>query len=798
MQTLQINFEYVFEALPGMHVLLNADPPRFTIASISSEYSAKVCLTKTEATGKSIFELELECELKWDSSLRESLETVVKTGLPHSFHYTLPHGESSNTYHVSNHPLRSSQGDSPVQHIIHKLTLVEGFLFDATQQRLNATGEILLESLIEQAPVAMCYVAGENFVLKEVNSKMLELWGKSKEIVGMPILDAIPELIDQPFPDLMRDVYTSGREHSGTETKAYLNRSGTLEKFYFNFVYAPIRNSRGQVNGIMMIAVDVTGHVNARKELEESEKRYRDLISEATVATAVYIGSDMIVHLANDAMLRVWGKDRSVIGKPLREAVPELEDQPFHRLLETVYKTGQTYHSKEDRADLKVNGRLQSFYFNFTYKALYDTAGNIYGILNMAVDVSDIVKTKMAIHEAEERWRIALQSAELGTWDYFPDSKVFISSTRTKELFGLKESDHPGFEQMLMTIHPQDRERVAAEIRKSLRVEGGSTYRVEYRVVGVHGKNIRWHRTTGQAFYDENGDANRLTGTVLDITDRKEIEVALEERVNERTAELIAANRELERSNHELEQYAYVASHDLQEPLRKILVYSDLLKNNTALPSRTGQGDRLDKIISSAKRMSHLIQDLLNFSKLLESEMIFEMVDLNQVVKNVLDDFELMIAETGATLNIESLPTIQASPQQMNQLFYNLVSNALKFRKEGESPKLHIGAKLLRSSEVEKFNELNPSLNYYDIFVHDNGIGFDERYGRQIFQIFKRLNTRTKYEGTGIGLAVCRKIALKHQGVIFSESREDEGSVFHVLLPTEQHTNRDGWLSSSS
>jgi PAS domain S-box-containing protein len=786
MQTLQIDFESVFEALPGMHLLLNTDSPRFTIASISSEYSAKVCLSKEEATGRSVFDLHLECEFNWDTSLKESLETVIHTCLPHSFHYTIKQEDFSKTYHISNHPVLSQQGDRQVSFIIHKLAMITDLFFEVPKQSLEKTGEVSLESLIEQAPVAMCYVHGERFVLKEANNRMLELWGKSKEILGKPLLEGIPELIDQPFPDLMRNVFTYGKEHAGTETKAYLNRTGKLEEFYFNFIYAPVRNLQGQLTGIMMIASEVTGLVLAKKALEESEKRYRDLIAQATVATAVYVGSDMIIHLANEAMLRLWGKDQSVIGKPLREAIPELDGQPFHVLLDTVFKTGHTYHSKEDKADLKVNGRLHTFYFNFTYKALYDTEGNIYGILNMAVDVSDIVRTKMAIHEAEERWRLALQSAELGTWDYFPDSKIFICSAKTKALFGMEEDDESRFETMLNAIHPQDRERVAKEIRKSLQIEGGATYRVEYSVVRLNDKKLRWHRTSGQAFYKENGDAYRLTGTILDITDRKEIETALEERVSERTAELIAANRELERSNHELEQYAYVASHDLQEPLRKILVYSDLLKNNVPTQTAVTNEDRLGKIISSAQRMSYLIQDLLNFSKLLKTETVFQPVDLNQILKNVTDDFELMINETNANVSIDSLPTIQASSQQMNQLFYNLISNALKFRKENGRPNVQIGARRMTDKEVQNFGELNPSLVYFDIHVSDNGIGFDKRYSNQIFEIFKRLNTRSKFEGTGIGLAVCRKIAVKHQGLIHSESVEEQGSIFHVLLPETQ------------
>lgn len=781
MQTLQIDFESTFEALPGMYVLLNNNGPIFSIASMSNEYAAKVCISKDEAKGRSIFDMQLDCEFTWDHSLLESLQAVAATKLPHSFHYSVTKNDSTLVYHVANSPVMAKDGE--LNYIIHHVSTVADWRFDLQKPGSEKLGEGSFESIMEQAPVAIGITRGETFIIESANSKMLELWGKSEEIIGKPLLEVLPELIGQPFSSLLKDVFDTGKEYTGNENKAYLMRGGALQELYFNFVYAPLKNVYGEVTGIMIIASDVTNSVLGRRALEESEKRYRDLITNATVATGVYTGEDMIIKIANDEMLRLWGKDASVINKPLREAIPELEGQPFFDLLQHVYRTGETYHSNEDRADLVVDGVLQTFYFNFTYKALYDTSGKIYGILNMAVDVSGIVKTKIALHESEERWRTALQSAELGTWDYYPNEKRFICSERTKTLFGIPESEEAKFEAMLLAIDQRDRDLVAQEIRKSLRMEGGTYYSIEYRTI-IEGKTY-WHRTAGQAFYNEHGQAYRLTGTVLDITERKKIEEALEERVEARTTELISANRELERSNRELEQYAYVASHDLQEPLRKILVYSDLLKRNVP-PSSTNNEERLDKIITSAKRMSHLIQDLLNFSKVVKTEHVLTSIDLSEVLRNVLEDFELVIEEANAKVTVDNLPAIEASFQEMSQLFHNLVSNAIKFRKPDQTPVIHVGAKKLSTRQVQQFKELNHALTYYDIFVKDNGIGFDEKYSSQIFEIFKRLNTRSRFSGTGIGLSVCRKIAGTYQGLIYSTSVEGEGSVFHVLLPVKQ------------
>lgn len=780
MQALKLDFESTFEALPGMYALLNNDAPHFTIASMSTEYAAKVCVAVREARGQQIFQMQLDCEVGWDESLLESLQAVGATGLPHSFHHTIRKNDSTMVYHVMNTPVKGNGGT--VTAIIHHITPVADLQFDLRKPSLLKSDDQSIEAIMDQAPVAIAITRGKEFVIERVNSKMLELWSKTSDVIGKPVLEALPELINQPFPSLMKLVFESGQEYAGTETKAFLMREGTLHELYFNFVYSPLLNREGAVTGVIMIASEVTSSVMARRALEESEKRYRDLIMNATVATGVYIGENMIIEIANEEMIRLWGKDASVIKKPLLEAIPELEGQPFFALLQHVFATGETYHSTEDRADLVVNGKLQTFYFNFTYKALYNTAGKIYGILNMAVDVSDIVKAKIQLYESEQRWRTALQSAELGTWDYYPTEQRFICSDRTKTLFGISLEETEKFETMLLAIDERDRELVAQEIRKSLRFEGGAQYRIEYRVI-VNGK-VMWHRTAGQAFYKENGDAYRLTGTVLDITERKKVEEALEERVEARTAELIAANRELERSNRELEQYAYVASHDLQEPLRKILVYADLLKRNAPVTS-TNNEDRLEKIISAARRMSQLIHDLLTFSQLVKTDQVYSMTNLTEVVGNILEDFELSIEESNAQVSVDPLPEIEASFQEISQLFHNLISNALKFRRE-EPPAIHIGYRTLATKEIQAFPDLNQSLTYYDIFVRDNGIGFDEKYNTQIFEIFKRLNTRSKFSGTGIGLAVCRKITARYQGIIYSKSAEGKGSEFHVVLPARQ------------
>ena len=224
----------------------------------------------------------------------------------------------------------------------------------------------------------------------------------------------------------------------------------------------------------------------------------------------------------------------------------------------------------------------------------------------------------------------------------------------------------------------------------------------------------------------------------------------------------------------------------MQEPLRKIRTFVSILNlrhsNDIAFEAK----ELLKKISVSAERMSTLINDVLNFSKILDTKSAFEKTDLDEILNNVIGDFELLITQKKAVINHDRLPVIDAIPLQVNQLFYNLLSNALKFSKTDLSPVIIITTRILTEEDVKTYSSLNVKASYCEIIFQDNGIGFDKQFSDQMFLIFERLNLQERFEGTGIGLALCKRIVINHHGEIFAETKEEAGSRFHIILPLKQ------------
>jgi PAS domain S-box-containing protein len=546
------------------------------------------------------------------------------------------------------------------------------------------------------------------------------------------------------------------------------------------------KDEEGVATDFSGTVMDITEDKRKESELQDLQIRFQSIVMNAPTPIGVYIGKEMRIQIANDAILSAWHRDKSVIGKTFREALPELDGQEFYKLLDEVYTTGVPYIAKEARVDLLNEGQLKTYYFNFIYKALRDAEGNIFGVMNTASDVTDLVIARQELAKAEGQLRIAINSAELGTWTIDPRSGHAYISERVKEWYGLDE-DAVDLQSGFLAIHENDREKVVNKFMETLKPGNSDLYEDEYRVVNLKNKEQRIIRATAKVFYDDNNEAYLVSGIVQDITKQKMNEQELENQVELRTKELQLANMQLQQTNQELEQFAYVASHDLQEPLRKIRMFSGILQTHPLIDNDPEGHLYFNKIVGSADRMTNLIKDLLHFSRVTAKEELFSKVDLNEIVRNVEHDFELLIQQKKASITIGELPTIEAIALQMNQLFYNLIGNALKFTSDNEAPVISISSRAALTNEIQQHAGLLPSEKYQLITISDQGIGFDSFLKEKIFTIFQRLNPRDKYEGTGIGLALCRKIVLAHGGAIWAESELNKGATFYILLPLNQH-----------
>jgi PAS domain S-box-containing protein len=320
-------------------------------------------------------------------------------------------------------------------------------------------------------------------------------------------------------------------------------------------------------------------------------------------------------------------------------------------------------------------------------------------------------------------------------------------------------------------INPEDKEYVATSLQGVLAGNGDS--KVEFKILTAHG-NTKVVEALCRAVRNKHGEIEKMVGSVRDITEQRNIELSLQSHVEE-----------LNRSNKELEEFAYVASHDLQEPLRKITTFSDRLKDRYA-DALTGEGAMyLERMTASAENMRMLINNLLEFSRVTRSTQPFQEVDLSFIVQQVRADVELVMDETSTQILTMPLPTVEASISQMKQLFSNIILNAIKFRKQNLPPVITIDTAEVTKLDKKKY-KLFPDLTYYKIQITDNGIGFENEYATRIFQIFQRLHGKSEYPGSGIGLAICKKIMEHHHGVIFAESVPEQGARFTFIIPEKQ------------
>lgn len=643
--------------------------------------------------------------------------------------------------------------------------------------------ELFARNIIMNSEAAHAVWTGPDMIFEMANGKMLEMLGRDENILGKSLLDAVPELQQTGLLQRLRHVLQSGETHYQSEEMFVINRHGKPHTGYYNYSYKALQNAEGKTYAILCTAIDVTEQVLARKKLEDSEHAFRNLVIKAPVGLCIVAGQNMVVEVVNDLFLKLVGRQREELeGKGYWDVLYEAK-AAYEPILQAVFDTGNTYTGSEHQIPLMRNGSEEIVYVSFVYEPLKDDDGVISRVLILAIDVTIQVLARRKIEEAEERARLAIDVSQLGLFEVDLQSNTIIASPRLNEIFDISSTTNQ--DRYIGAIHPDDLAAREEAYRQAFRT---GVLQYEGRILRKDG-TVRWVRSRGKIFFDKGSQPVRLIGVSQDITEQKEFEEELNKQVKERTSELVNKNAELERTNQKLEEFAHAASHDLKEPVRKIHFFTDRLKNQLKQATEE-QRSTLERIEASARRMTLLIDDLLQYSYVSQPMLKKEAVDLNKKIALVLEDLELDVQQKKAVVEVHPLPTVMGYRRQLQQLFQNLISNALKYSKAGVLPHIIISATQKTCEEVrDLFTECLPGDNFHLITVSDNGIGFEQEDAERIFQMFQRLHGKTEYSGTGIGLAIVRKVVENHGGKILASSKPGEGATFNIYLPVRESTD---------
>jgi len=527
--------------------------------------------------------------------------------------------------------------------------------------------------------------------------------------------------------------------------KRYMRKDCALVWVYLNV--AAVRDRHGETLYLLVYVRDITAQKQMELALRDSQRQLQTIIDTAPVSV-VYIDQDWRYQFVNHAYCDLNGVTRQeIVGKHLREVLPA---EIYDRVATYVELS---FAGEDVSYDIVRPTRLGPRSMHVEFGRDCDERGEVRGLIAVLSDVTEQVAVLNALRASERSLSRAQRIAKMGSWEVSSDLRQARWSEQLYRLFGMEPfSLAPAYDAAMRFVHPDDRATLVAGLQAALNERRLST--VEHRIVRRDGAE-RWVLTHIEPM-QEPGGAVRLAGTSLDITDRR----AAEELLREKTEELA-------RSNAELQSFAYVVSHDLQEPLRMVASYVGLLKQRYAGKLDADADDFIQFAVEGAERMQRLILDLLAYSRVGRPGSTERAVDLSEVMSSAVANLQRVIEDTDAVITSEPLPVVWAVESQMAQLFQNLLGNALKFRRE-ESPQIHVGA--------EERND------HWLLWVRDNGIGIPPQHKERVFQVFHRLHARDAYPGTGIGLAICKRIVEREGGRIWLESTPGHGTTFYFTL----------------
>ncbi|KDN55624.1 PAS domain-containing sensor histidine kinase [Flavobacterium seoulense] len=640
---------------------------------------------------------------------------------------------------------------------------VAGITRDITDIKLSEQkrelSERRLKSMIEQTPAPTLVLKGDDLVIEQINKHMLQMIGRGKEIIGMPLIDVLPELKGQYVWEQVKNVYNKGISFDQSEVLVPHNRTGKICDYYYNLAYRPLIDD-GQITGMIQVAVDVTEQVVARKKLEESENRFRALIN-ASSDVVYYINADWTIMSNLDGGF--LSGHSNLVSNWLNKYIHPLDkEKVIHLISESILN--KSIFELEHRI-LNADDSIGWIFSRVV--PILDHDNEVIEWFGNSSDITSQKEIQEVIKESEEKFRLLADMVPQIIWTSEPDGFVDYYNKRWYEYTNSKETEL-GDASWYLLLHPDDVKGVEELWYKS--IKEGDSYQVEFRLKNANTGQYRWFLGQALPVKDKTGAITKWFGTCTDIHEHKTVTEKLELLVAERT-------KELQRSNEDLQQFAHVASHDLKEPVRKIKTFTSRLEEYYKGNIDETAAKFIDRIHVAADRMFNMIDGVLAYSKINANLRQSTLVDLNEVIKNIETDLEVALQRSNGIIKYDHLPTIEGATVLLYQLFYNLINNSIKFAKDDIAP------------EISITSEIDSDTNTAIITLKDNGIGFRSDQADLIFETFSRLNSKDKYEGTGLGLSLCKKIAERHGGKITASGSNANGAEFIITLPLKQNEN---------
>lgn len=520
----------------------------------------------------------------------------------------------------------------------------------------------LFTVLIEESKMPIGLYVGEELIVEVANKAILNAWGKDESVIGIPLRKALPELENQPFFKILKDVFTIGIAYEAKEDKVQLLVDGVLQTFYFDFIYKPLKDENGNVWAVLNNATDVTELVNAKLKCEESEQLFRQMIYDAPIAIGILRGKELIVEDANDDLLKIWGKNKSILGLKITDALPEIKDQPFPELLNNVYSTGTAHYGYETLAKLEHNGVLVDCYFNFVYDPIMDKEQQVTGILIVANEVTLQVKSRLAFMESDERFRNLLLDTPLAT-AYYETEDMVISIVNDEMLkFWGKDKSVIGlpFEEAIPELKGQPFINLLKEVYRT-----GIPYHADQQMalLPVNGElKQQWFNFTYKPLRNAEGKVYAILHAATDVTNLVQLQ-------------------------KQKDEFLGIASHELKTPVTSIKAYTQVLERMIRKDGDEKKANMVHKMDIQLNRLTGLIGDLLDVTKIQSGKMAFNPVqfDFDNLVSEIIDEIQHTTSQHQIKFELKSNASVYADKERIGQVITNFLSNAIKYSNDAES-----------------------------------------------------------------------------------------------------------------